>query len=439
MTYQTDQSCQSCQSCQSEGLRVLVVGSGGREHALAWKLAQSPRCARLYVAPGNAGTTEWNVDISADDFAGLADFACREGIDLTIVGPEGPLCLGIVDFFQERGLLVFGPDRQAARLEGSKAFAKDLMRQAGIPTAGYKVFDDQAEALAYLDQCGAPVVVKADGLAAGKGAVVALTYEEAVRAIEQIMGGSLGAAGKRIVIEDYLAGQETSFFCLCDGHTALPLLAVQDHKRLLDKDEGPNTGGMGAYGPPVFWSQELERTIMDTIAEPTLRAMEEAGAPFVGVLFIGIILTEAGPKVLEYNARFGDPETQVLMMMLESDLLEVLEACAKGSLRQLPGKLSWYPGSGLCVVMAAPGYPEAYAQGVPIELPVIPAGDRTKAVFHAGTAWTGGNLVSSGGRVLGVTARGDSLGEAQGAAYDLVESIVFKSAHYRRDIGSKGF
>ncbi|MCL1918364.1 MAG: phosphoribosylamine--glycine ligase [Peptococcaceae bacterium] len=420
------------------GLTILVVGSGGREHALAWKLAQSPRCARLFVAPGNAGTAAWNVDIRGDDFAGLADLARREGVDLTVVGPEGPLCQGIVDVFQEQGLKIFGPSRQAAQLEGSKVFAKDLMRQAGIPTAAYRVFDNKDEALAYLDQYGAPVVVKADGLAAGKGAIVALTYEEAVRAVEHIMGGGLGEAGKRVVIEECLVGQEVSFFCVCDGQTALPLLAAQDHKRLRDHDEGPNTGGMGAYGPPVFWNEDLEKTIMDSVANPTLEAMADAGAPFVGVLFIGLILTEAGPKVLEYNVRFGDPETQILMMLLASDLVEVLEACVEGA---LAGKsLCWHPGAALCVVMAAPGYPEKYGKGLPIVLPDLAPDEGMRAIYHAGTAWVQeAGLVSSGGRVLGVTARGESLKEAQRAAYDLVERIGFVSAHYRRDIGAKGF
>jgi phosphoribosylamine--glycine ligase len=423
-------------------LRILVVGSGGREHALAWKLAQSPRCERLYVAPGNAGTAEWNVDLGVEDFAGLADFALRESVDLTVVGPEVPLCLGIVDYFQARGLKVFGPSREAARLEGSKAFSKDLMLKAGIPTAEYKVFDNRDEALGYVDQCGAPIVVKADGLAAGKGAIVAMTHDDAVMAVEQILGGSLGEAGNCIVIEEFLTGQEISVFCLCDGQTVLPLMAAQDHKRLLDNDQGPNTGGMGAYGPPAFWNKEMEGIIMDTVAQPTLRAMEEAGAPFAGVLFIGIILTETGPKVLEYNTRFGDPETQVLMMLLESDLVTLLEACAEGNLADIQAEetLKWYPGSALCVVMAASGYPVAYEKGMPIQLPEQDSQDRTKAIYHAGTALdNNGNLVSNGGRVLGVTARGRDLADARKAAYDLVDSIEFPSGCYRNDIGSKGF
>ncbi|MDR2736909.1 MAG: phosphoribosylamine--glycine ligase, partial [Gracilibacteraceae bacterium] len=397
---------------------------------------------------GNAGTAAWNVDIALDDFIGLADFALEKGVDLTVVGPEGPLCDGIVDCFLERGLRIFGPGRAAAQLEGSKAFAKDLMRLAGIPTADYRVFDDRAEVLAYLAEHGAPVVVKADGLAAGKGAVVAMTLEEAVEAVERIMGGGFGAAGKRVVVEEYLVGQEVSFFCLCDGQTALPLMAAQDHKRLLDYDEGPNTGGMGAYGPPAFWHKALEDEIMSSVAKPTLRAMAEAGVPFVGVLFIGLILTEAGPKVLEYNVRFGDPETQVLMVMLASDLVTLLEAGAEGSLDKMD--LNWHPGSAVCVVMASAGYPEGSTKGVPVVVPAVPA-DGMKAVFHAATAYVGGDVdgdvdgavrgggvVSSGGRVLGVTARGTTLAQARGEAYALVEGIEFPGACYRKDIGSKG-
>ncbi|MCL1790569.1 MAG: phosphoribosylamine--glycine ligase [Peptococcaceae bacterium] len=417
---------------------ILLVGSGGREHALAWKLARSPRCERLYVAPGNAGTAAWNVDIDVDDFVGLAEFALEKGVDLTFVGPEGPLCGGIVDCFLERGLRIFGPGRMAARLEGSKAFAKELMARAGIPTAAYRVFDERDDALAYVAEQGAPVVVKADGLAAGKGAVVAKTDEEAVEAVERIMGGGFGAAGKRVVVEEFLVGQEVSFFCLCDGKTALPLMAAQDHKRLLDNDEGPNTGGMGAYGPPVFWNRDLEEEIMGSVVEPTLRAMDEDGVPFMGVLFVGLILTEQGPKVLEYNVRFGDPETQVLMMLLESDLVPILEAGMNGSFESV--ELSWFPGAAVCVVMASAGYPESSTKGVPVGVPDVSGEDRGEAIFHAATVGRrdGTGVDTGGGRVLGVTARGEDLAQARAQAYALVERIDFPGACFRNDIGSKG-
>ena len=414
--------------------RVLVLGSGGREHALAWKLAQSPRCERLFVAPGNAGTAAWNVDLPLDDFTALITFAQEQLIDLTVVGPEVPLCRGIVDAFQAEGLAIFGPSRSAARLEGSKAFAKEIMVNARIPTAGYEAFTEKEAALAYLKNHGLPLVVKADGLAAGKGVVVSFQYQEAEQAIVQMLDGSLGAAGRRILLEDFLSGPEVSVFCLCDGTTVLPLLAVQDHKRVFNDDQGPNTGGMGAYGPPAFWTAELSRKIIETVAQPTLEAMRAAGAPFVGVLFLGLMLTEKGPYVLEYNVRFGDPETQILMAMLKSDLLPLLEACVQGRLaEQTP---EWHDGSAVCVVMASPGYPGAYPQGIEIALPE--AGEAEAVIFHAGTCLENGRYVSSGGRVLGVTARGSSLAEAQTRAYELVRAIDFPSAHFRTDIGSKG-
>jgi len=302
-------------------LRVLVVGSGGREHALAWKLAQSPELQRLYVAPGNAGTVLWNVDIPVRDISALVGFALKEKIDLTIVGPEDPLSMGIVDAFQEVGLRIFGPTQAAARLEGSKSFAKTIMDSAGIPTAAWKMFEEPEQAKAYVRAIGAPCVLKADGLAAGKGVIVAMDLETALQAVDEIMEGSFGTAGKKLVIEEYLEGQEVSLLCFCDGVTAYPMVPVQDHKPALDGDRGLNTGGMGTYSPPPIWTAELEAKVMRDIVSPTLQVMRERGTPFQGVLFFGLILTGKGPKILEYNVRFGDPETQVVMKLLKSDLL----------------------------------------------------------------------------------------------------------------------
>ncbi len=416
------------------GKKVLVVGSGGREHALAWKLAQSPQLERLYVAPGNAGTAAWNVPVAANDIPRLVDFAAGEGIDLTVVGPEEPLSLGIVDAFRDAGLLIFGPSQAAAQLEGSKSFAKTIMNAAGVPTGAWQVFTDKTAAQAYIRQLGAPCVVKADGLAAGKGVIVALDIDTALQAVDEIMDGAFGEAGHKVVVEEYLEGPEVSLLCFCDGQTAYPMVPVQDHKRALDNDQGLNTGGMGTYSPPPFWTPDLEQTVMKQVVEPTLAEMQHRGMPFQGVLFVGLMLTAQGPKVLEYNVRFGDPETQVVMLRLQSDLLPVLWACAEGRLAEV--KLEWTGDVAVCVVMAAPGYPGNYPKGIPINLPLV-SGAR-QAIFHAGTAWHEGKLVSSGGRVLGVTACGPSLEMARSNAYALVEQIDFPGAHYRRDIGIKG-
>ncbi|HBW38955.1 MAG TPA: phosphoribosylamine--glycine ligase, partial [Desulfosporosinus sp.] len=309
--------------------RVLIVGNGGREHALAWKLAQSPELEQLFVAPGNAGTLLWNVTIPTHDIAGLVEFALQESIDLTIVGPEDPLSLGIVDAFQEAGLRIFGPNQGAALLEGSKSFAKIIMEEAKIPTAEWQVFEDSDQAKNYLKTIGAPCVLKADGLAAGKGVIVAQDLETALQAVDEIMDGGFGSAGKKLVIEEFLEGQEVSLLCFSDGVTALPMVPVQDHKRALDGDLGLNTGGMGTYSPPPIWSPELEANVMRDLVAPTLRVMQERGTPFMGVLFLGLMLTQKGPKLLEYNVRFGDPETQVVMKRLKSDLLPILWACTE--------------------------------------------------------------------------------------------------------------
>lgn len=414
--------------------RVLIVGNGGREHALAWKLAQSPDLERLFVAPGNAGTVLWNVPISAQDISGLVEFALKEKIDLTLVGPEDPLSLGIVDAFQAAGLRIFGPSKAAAQLEGSKSFAKIIMESAGIPTAEWQMFEDSEQAKIYVKTIGAPCVLKADGLAAGKGVIVAMDLETALQAVDEIMEGGFGTAGKKLVIEEFLEGQEVSLLCFSDGVTAYPMVPVQDHKRALEGDLGLNTGGMGTYSPPPIWTAEIEANVMRDLVSPTLKVMRERGTPFLGVLFLGLMLTERGPKLLEYNVRFGDPETQVVMKRLESDLLPILWACTEGRLSE--AHLEWKEDVAVCVVMAAPGYPLAYTKGVPIHLPELKEQD--SVIFHAGTGISEGQLVSTGGRVLGITAEGKTLHEAREKAYVLVDEIQFPNAHFRRDIGVKG-
>lgn len=414
--------------------RVLVIGSGGREHALAWKLSQSPELECLFVAPGNAGTTLWNVPIPVQDIAGLVEFALKERIDLTVVGPEDPLSLGIVDAFQAAGLRIFGPNQAAAQLEGSKSFAKTIMEAAQVPTAKWQVFEDPGLAKGFIQTIGAPCVLKADGLAAGKGVIVAMDLETALQAVDEIMAGGFGSAGKKLLVEEFLEGHEVSLLCFADGKSALPMVPVQDHKRALDGDLGLNTGGMGTYSPPPIWTSELETTVRRDLVDPTLRVMAEQGIPFVGVLFLGLMLTAQGPKLLEYNVRFGDPETQVVMKRLKSDLLPILWACTESRLSEI--RLEWKEDVAVCVVMAAQGYPLAYTKGTPIKLPDYKAQDAV--IFHAGTGIKEGELVSAGGRVLGVTAEAQTLQEAREKAYALVSQIDFPNAHYRKDIGLKG-
>lgn len=417
------------------GKKVLIVGSGGREHALAWKLAQSPEVEQIYVAPGNAGTLGWNVNIKANDIPALLAFAEEKTIDLTVVGPEEPLTLGIVDAFQAKGLRIFGPSRAAARLEGSKSFAKEIMHEANVPTARWKVFQDSHEAKSYIQQIGAPCVLKADGLAAGKGVIIAEDEDTALQAVDEIMEGALKTSGKTLVVEEFLTGPEVSLLCFTDGKTALPMVPVQDHKRALDGDQGLNTGGMGTYSPPPFWTEELEQQVMHEVVQPTLKVMQERGEMFQGVLFVGLMLTSEGPKVLEFNARFGDPETQVVMLRMKSDLLPVLWACTEGTLQNI--RLEWSEDTAVCVVLASPGYPQAYTKGIPIYLPSNIS--ENQAIFHAGTAASNeGQLVNSGGRVLGVSAKAQNLVKARETAYQLVKTIDFPQAHYRQDIGIKG-
>ncbi|MBX5450618.1 phosphoribosylamine--glycine ligase [Thermogemmatispora sp.] len=419
-------------------MRVLVIGSGAREHALLWKLAQSRRVTRLWAAPGNPGMAALAecVPIGAHELERLADFAEREAIDFTVVGPEAPLIAGLVDVFEARGLPIFGPRQAGALLEGSKAFAKELMEAAGIPTAQHRSFRDPAAALAYLEEHGAPVVVKADGNAAGKGAIVALDLETARRAVRQMMVERVfGSAGEVVVIEDYLQGDEIGSTALCNGTSFVPLVLTQDHKRALDNDEGLNTGGMGAYAPLPFVSAETERAVQERIIAATLRALQERGIAFSGVLYSNIMLTERGPMVLEHNVRFGDPETQAMMLLLESDV-DLL------TLLQEPQRLAsvplWRPGYAVSLTLASGGYPGSYRTGLPIQGLAEASRLEQVQVFHAGTALRDGELVTAGGRVLSVAAYGATLAEALERAYEAARLIHFEGMHYRRDIARRG-
>lgn len=418
-------------------MKVLLVGGGGREHALAWALSGSGLLSKLWVAPGNAGIAELAecVAIGAEDVAGLVAFAWARAVDLVVVGPEAPLTLGLADACAEAGLRCFGPSAAAARLEGSKAFTREVTTAAGVPGAEWARFTEADAARDHVRRKGAPIVVKADGLAAGKGVVVAATLEEAEQAIAEIMEDRVhGAAGAEILIEECLMGQEVSFFALCDGTTALPMAAAQDHKRVGDGDTGPNTGGMGAYSPPPAFTPEVEAQVMDRIIRPTLAEMARRGTPFRGVLFAGLMLTADGPRLIEFNVRFGDPECQVLMLRLQSDLLAALLAACDGELDRFA--LRWSREAAMVVVMAARGYPGAYRKGSVIEGLEQAAQVPGAQVFHAGTARDAqGNLVASGGRVLGVSASGATLQEARDAAYAAVDAVRWPEGFCRRDIG----
>ncbi len=416
-------------------MNILLLGSGGREHALAWKMAASPLADRLFCAPGNAGIAREAQCVALDlaDHAAIIAFCRANGIDFVVVGPEGPLCAGIVDDLEAAGIKAFGPSRLAAQLEGSKGFTKDLCRTAGIPTAGYERFRTAHEARAYVRERGAPIVVKADGLAAGKGVVVAETLDEAEAAIDMILGGELGAAGAELVIEEFLTGEEASFFALCDGETALPLASAQDHKRAFDGDKGPNTGGMGAYSPAPIMDAAMSARVMAEIIQPTLRAMKAMGAPYKGVLYAGLMISPEGPKLIEYNVRFGDPECQVLMPRLMSDLVPALLASRDGVLKSLD--LRWHQQAALTVVMAAKGYPGPYAKGSAIEGLAEAAAVEGVDIFHAGTRQDGGRIVANGGRVLNVSALGATVGEARARAYAAIARIRWPEGFYRHDIG----
>lgn len=417
-------------------MKVLVVGSGGREHALCWKIAQRPD-TEVYVAPGNIGMVDVAtlVNIKVDDIAGLVDFAKAEGIDLTVVGPELPLTLGIVDAFQEAGLACFGPNKAAAKLEGSKAFSKELMKKYGIPTAAFDTFTDVDKAKAFVDEIGVPCVVKADGLAAGKGVIICMTREEADKAIEDMLTAhAFGDASATIVIEEYMVGPEVSVLAFADGKSVLPMVSAQDHKRIFDGDKGPNTGGMGAYSPAPVYTEALSAEVNKTIIEPTIAAMAAEGTPFTGILYTGLMLTEKGPRVLEYNVRFGDPETQPIMVRMKSDIVELFQACVDGKLDE--AALEWHDEAAVCVIIASGGYPASSEKGVPIHgLDDIAAEEAI--VFHSGTAEKDGEIVTNGGRVLGVTAKDATIKGAIDKAYAAVEKINFDHMQFRRDIGAR--
>lgn len=420
-------------------MKILLIGSGGREHALAWKLAQSPLCETLYAAPGNPGISEIArcVDIRDTDIDALVDFAVKEKIDFVVPGPETPLVLGLADRLREQGIPIFGPDMRAAALEGSKGFMKDLCAKYGIPTAAYGRFTEEGSALDFAAKRDLPVVVKADGLAAGKGVRICQTHEEAFESIRDMLSGNaFGESGSSVVIEAFLEGEEVSYFAITDGETLLPLASAQDHKRAFDNDQGPNTGGMGAYSParPEILTPELEEKILSRILRPTIRGMREEGCPFTGILYAGLMIANGEPSLLEYNVRFGDPECQPLMMRLESDLVEILFSAAKGTLKDLPAP-KWNPDPALCVVMASKGYPGSCEKGSPIK-GLETAKTPDVEIFHAGTSRNeSGELVNSGGRVLGVTAKGKTVREAREKAYESVEKINWPSGFYRKDIG----
>ncbi len=417
-------------------MNVLIIGGGGREHALAWKIAQSPLVQRVFCAPGNAGTAACatNIDIAAEDIDALLDFANREQIGLTVVGPEAPLVLGIVDRFRADDLTIFGPSAKAAQIEGSKSFCKDILDGAGAPTAAWKRFTDADAALAYVKEKGAPIVVKADGLAAGKGAIVCPTLAEAENAIRDILVERVfGAAGDSLIVEEFLTGEEASFLVLTDGQNALPLASSQDHKPFGDGDTGPNTGGMGAYSPAPVVTPEVHDKVMAKVILPTLRKMADQGCPYTGVLYAGVMIENSEPKVLEYNARFGDPECQPLLFRMKSDLVPLLLASANGTLAEY--SIDWDQRPAMCVVLASGGYPGAYEKGK-----VITGLDDTPPntfVFHAGTTSTDAGVITSGGRVLGVTAMAEDIPATIDLAYEAVSKINFEGAYCRRDIGKK--
>jgi phosphoribosylamine---glycine ligase len=417
-------------------MKVLVVGSGGREHALVWKILQSPLVKKVYCAPGNAGTANVaeNIDISPENINALLHFATVTGIGLTIVGPEQPLVKGIVDSFENNGLRIFGPSQRAAEIEGSKVFCKNLMKKYGIPTARYESFDslDQVKLFTKEDE---PVVIKASGLAAGKGVILCSNGEEARSALQSIMKvKSFGNAGDQVVVEEFLTGEEVSFLAFTDGKTVLPLDSAQDHKAAFDGDKGPNTGGMGAYSPASVFTDELKQRVIDEIMVPTVRAMTKEDRYYRGILYAGLMLTESGPKVLEFNARFGDPETQPIMMRIENDIVPIFEACIDGNLATQ--NLQWKAEPTVCVVMAAKGYPNSYEKGK--EISGLSADENQQAVvFHAGTKLDNGKVLTNGGRVLGVTATGSDIKQAIKNAYFEVDKIKWDGIHYRKDIGNK--
>jgi phosphoribosylamine--glycine ligase len=419
-------------------MKVLVVGSGGREHALVWKISQSPKISKIYCAPGNAGISEQAtiVPIKANDLNGLLEFALKEEIDLTVVGPEDPLTQGIVDLFESKGLFIFGANRKAAEIERSKAFAKEMMKKYHIPTAFYEIFDHPKEAMKYIRKQGAPIVVKADGLAAGKGVIICKTVEEAIQSVEKIMIEKIfGEAGNRVVIEEYLVGEEASYIAFTDGKVILPMASSQDHKPIFDADQGPNTGGMGAYSPAPVVTEEVHERIIEKILRPIIYGMEEEGRTYKGVLYAGLMIHEGHPKALEFNARFGDPETQPVLMRMKGDIVPILEACMKGTLSQ--HRIEWDNRPSVCVVMASKGYPGDYEKGKVIRGLKEVSQMEGVFVFHAGTALKDGQMVTNGGRVLGVTGLGEDIPRALERAYQAVKKISWEGVQYRTDIGQK--
>lgn len=415
-------------------MNVLLIGSGGREHALAWKLAQSPLLTTLFCAPGNPGISDvaTNVVLDLQNHQAVIDFCRLQNVTLVVVGPEAPLVDGIADSLRAADIAVFGPSQAASQLEGSKGFTKDLCAKYDIPTAAYQRFNNAPKAKAYIRAQGTPIVIKADGLAAGKGVTVAMTMSEAMDAIEDCFEGAFGEAGGEVVVEEYLEGPEISFFCLCDGKNAVPMTSAQDHKRVGEGDTGPNTGGMGAYSPAPLFDAAMQADVMERIIEPTMRGMAEMGHPFSGVLFCGIMVTKDGPKLIEYNVRFGDPECEVLMLRLESDLLPLLKASAEGDLSDI--NLKWSDKTALTVVMCAPNYPATPEKGSQIDVEEV-AAIKDVTVFHAGTALKDGKLIANGGRVLAVCGSGNTVKEAQNKAYEGVKTIQWPEGFYRNDIG----
>ena len=423
-------------------MRIMVVGGGGREHAIVWALKKSSKVEKIFCAPGNPGIAELAecVNIKVDNLQGLLDFAKKEKIDVTVVGPEIPLSLGIVNLFENEGLKIFGPSREAALLEASKSFAKEFMRKYSIPTAKYEMFYDseKEEAIKYIKKQGAPIVIKADGLAAGKGVIVAMSVQEAITAVEDIMGNKIfGTAGGKVVIEEFLEGEEATLLCFVDGLTAVPMVSSQDHKRVFDGDKGPNTGGMGAYSPAPVLKKDIENAIINKILYPTVLGMHSIGKPYKGVLYLGIIMTKEGPKVIEYNARFGDPETQVVLPRLKTDLLDVFLAVIEGKLDKI--EVEWDAKPTVCIVMASGGYPGKYENGKVIT--GIKEAEKLDevVVFHAGTELKNNQVVTNGGRVLGVTASGADLRQAVDKAYKAVSLIKFDKEHHRTDIARRAF
>ena len=418
-------------------MKILLIGGGGREHALAWKLAQSPKVESILAAPGNPGIAELPkcecVALNLDDLEKVADFAEDNGIDLTVVGPEATLVAGIADVFKRRGLPVFGPSKAAAQLEGSKAFSKELMAKYDIPTAFFKVCEDIETAKAYVEEKGAPIVVKADGLAAGKGVVVAMTKEEALAAIDDMMGDQIfGNAGARVVLEEFMEGEEASLLAFTDGKTVVPMIAAQDHKRIFDNDEGPNTGGMGTYAPAPVMTDVLRLKATERVLKPVVAAMAEEGTPYQGCLYAGLMINGDSVKVVEFNCRFGDPETQVILPLLDGDLADIMLACATGTLDEV--EVAWHDKAVVCVVMASGGYPGKYENGKEITGLADANADEATVVFHAGTKAVDGKIVTAGGRVLGVTSVDKNIRDARDRAYAAVEKVKFDQVFYRNDI-----